>query len=258
MLLTLNRPIVFFDLETTGTNPAYDRIVEFGGIKLHPDGSRETLVKKVHPGRAIPPGAEKIHGISDEDVKDCPHFESIAEELLSFFRDSDIGGFSVSRFDIPLLMAEFQRAGVEFSLESVNVVDAQKIFHKREPRNLTAALKFYCDEELVDAHGAEADTEATIKVVEGQLAKYSDLPRDVEGLDKESHPDRENCLDPEGKIKWSGDEAVIGFGKKSGRTLRDLCEEDRQYLKWILNNNFSLAVKRIVKDALNGKFPEKQ
>ncbi len=257
MLLQLKRPIVFLDLEATGLNPLHERIVEFGAVKCFPDGRRETKVQRYNPERPIPPETTAIHGIRDQDVANCPTFEQGALELLRFLSGCDIGGFAVNRLDIPLLREEFKRAGYTFDTSNVLLVDTQRIYHLREPRDLSAAVKFYCDEEFEDAHSAEADALASLRVLEGQLRRYSDLPRTVEELDKVARPEQVGALDPDGRLRWRDNEVIISFGQKGGRTLRDLVQTEPNYLRWILNKNFSPEVKAVIKNALEGKFPQR-
>lgn len=255
MLFHLKRPLVVIDLETTGVNFRYDRIIEIGAVKLHPDGRREVFERRVNPERPIPMEAQNIHGISDEDVEDKLPFHGVAGELLRFLIGCDIAGFGVQRFDIPMLAAEFSRVGIEFPDKDTRVVDAQIIFHQREPRTLSAALKLYCDKSHDDAHSALADVEATLDVLQGQLTYYGDLPTDVDALAAICNPDAADQLDREGKLKWSGDDILIAFGQKSGQSLRDLVHGEPGYLKWMLKKDFSPEVKTIVENALNGNFP---
>jgi DNA polymerase-3 subunit epsilon len=257
MSLKLNRPIVFFDLESTGLNPQLDRIVEFAFIKRFPDGHDEKWVERLNPERPMPQEVIDIHGITDADVAKCRRFSDIALELMRFLAGCDLAGFAITQLDIPLLSAEFQRANLTFETGNIGVVDSQRIFHVYEPRNLSAAVKFYCGEELEGAHGAEADAIASMKVMEGEFARYADLPTTVEELDKISRPHRANALDPDGRLRWRGAEVYVAFGQKRGMTLRELVATDKQFLNWILNKNFTTEVKTIVRDALNGKFPQR-
>ncbi len=256
MNLELNAPLVIFDLESTGVNPRFDRIVEFAALKLAPDGSRTTLCFRVNPGRAIPPEASAIHGIRDEDVASCPVFAEKAPQVAEFMAGSDVAGFGIVRFDIPLLRHEFERAGLEFGREGMRVVDALTIYHRLERRDLSAAVSFYCNRQLEDAHSALADTRAALDVLEGQLARYAELPRSIAGLHDFCRPPRdENAIDPEGKLRWRGGEAVIGFGQKSGIPLREMAEREPGYLRWMLNKDFSPEIKAVVRGALEGRFP---
>jgi len=256
MLPELQRPLVVLDLESTGLNPRYDRIVEVAALKLHPDGRRERFHRRVNPQRPMPPAAASVHGLTDAVLAKEPPFVSVAGELIGFLRGADLAGFGIAQFDLPLLRAEFARVGVTLAETDLRVVDAKVIYHRKEPRTLAAALRFYCNEEHADAHSAEADVRATLSVIEGQLARYPDLPRSVSELDRYCQPDREGAVDREGRLKWSAGEVVVNFGQKSGVLLRELAEREPKYLQWMLNRDFSPEVKAIVRDALNGKFPE--
>ena len=182
--LNLERPIIFFDLETTGTNVTHDRIVELSYIKIYPDGREEKKTRRINPEMPIPPASTAIHHITDEDVKDEPTFRQIAKSLLSIFEGSDIAGYNSNKFDVPVLMEEFGRCGINFDIAGRRFIDVQNIFHKMEQRTLVAAYKFYCGANLEDAHSALADTQATYEVLLGQLAKYPELENDVEFLAK--------------------------------------------------------------------------
>ncbi|MFA4943563.1 MAG: 3'-5' exonuclease [Lentisphaeria bacterium] len=255
--LPLQRPLVSLDLETTGVNPRTDRIVEIAAIKLHPDARRETWKRRLNPQRPIPASATAVHGITDADVATAPTFAEIAFDLLRFLGDSDLVGFGLVRFDVPLLQEEFRRAGQSWNLAGVRIVDAQRIYHLREPRTLSAALRFYCGQEHAGAHGAEADALAVLDVLDGQFERYPDLERDLPTLDRLSQPTRngEPLVDAGGKLKWQDGEVAIAFGQKSGTTLRELATKDPNYLRWMLNKDFSAEVKQRVRDALAGQFP---
>ena len=176
-LLALDRPLVVYDTETTGTNSRFDRIIEIACLKIHPDGRRDQFVRRLNPGVPIPPGSTAIHGITDADVAEAPRFRDVAAELAAFLDGADLGGYNMTGFDLPVLRAEFLRAGVPFDIAERRFVDAQRIFFAREPRHLAAAARFYCQTEHAGAHGALADAEMTLRVLEGQLARYADLPR---------------------------------------------------------------------------------
>ena len=257
-LLQLERPFVVFDLETTGVNPRFDRVVEFAGVKRLPDGSEESLRYLVNPGCPIPPGATAVHGITDADVRDAPVFAEVARAVLGFLSGCDVGGFGVSRFDVPLLTHEFERAGLAFDTANVQVIDALTIFHRREPRDLSAAVRRYCGRELADAHSAEADARAAMDVIEGQLAAYGDLPRDIPGLERVCNPVDPDMVDAEGKLRWRDDEVIIAFGQKNGMPLRYMAMHEPGYLRWMLNKDFSDEVKEIAREALEGTFPKRQ
>ena len=257
MLLNLKRPLLFLDLETTGTNPRVDRIVEIFVLKIYPDGRRETWKRRINPQRPIPAGATAVHGIRDEDVATAPLFSEIAFDLNRFLSGSDIAGFGVIKFDLPMLSEEFRRVNLVFNTTEVKIIDAQRIYHMREPRTLSAALQFYRGREHTGAHGAEADVMATLDVLEGQLERYSDLARDVDSLSNVCQPQQPNFIDPDGRLKWQDGEVVIGFGQKAGIPLRELVLKEANYLRWILNKDFSPEVKQVIRDALAGKYPQR-
>ena len=226
----ISRPFAVFDIESTGANPRNDRLIDLAIIKITPAGTREVHIFRVNPQMPIPPEATAIHGITDGDVADCPIFCDVASRVVDVLDGCDLGGFNIVRFDIPLLIAEFQRCNVVFDAENRRIIDAQRIFHRREPRNLAAALAFYCQEEHVNAHGAEADAVATIQVLEGQFGMYSDLPRDFDDLDLYCNPRDPSWADRSGRLRWSNGEVVLNFGKKSGQPLRRLAAEDPGFL----------------------------
>ncbi len=260
MRLKLERPVIFFDLETTGTSIQNDHIVEYCFIKVMPDGSRNSISGLINPGVTIPPEVIEIHGISNEDVKDAPTFADKADFFIEFLSGCDFGGFNIINFDIPMMVQEFKRANKEFSFDNCNFLDAQKIFFKKEPRTLSAALRFYCDKEHEGAHGAEADVQATIDVLEAQLERYEDLPDSADALHKYCRECNPGWVEPSGRIRWINGEAAIGFRSNFEKcSLKEVVTDNRgkQFLKWIINNNFSLEVKQICQDALNGKFPVK-
>ncbi len=254
--IELPRPLAVFDIEATGVNTRTDRIIELAIIKLLPDGTHETHVMRFNPTIPIPAEATAIHGITDDEVRDQPTFAEQAERIRDLLEDCDLGGFNIVRYDIPILIEEFARCGRPIDLGSRRIVDAQRIFHMRERRDLTAALQFYCGKTHVDAHGAEADAIATIRVLEGQLARYDDLPRSVEELDKLCNPKHPQWVDRAGKLKWINGEAVINFGRKQNTPLRILADTDPSFLNWMLKADFPVDVREIVQNALNGQLPE--
>jgi DNA polymerase-3 subunit epsilon len=258
-LSNLKRPLAFIDIESTGINPRQDRIIDLAIIKLLPDGSQTKQVFRCNPGIPIPPEAQAIHHISNADIETCPMFTQVAGEIFEIMTDCDLAGFGIARFDVPMLTEEFARAGLKFPADDCRVVDAQRIFHKKEPRDLSAALAFYCGEAHTQAHGAEADARATLKVLESQVAKYADLPKTVEGLDAFCAIARDPAwVDKSGKLKWADGEVVINFGVQyTGQKLRDLAQNNARFLKWILKSDFPGEMKKIVADALEGKFPAK-
>jgi DNA polymerase-3 subunit epsilon len=252
----LERALAVFDTEATGTNPLTDRIVEICIVKIRPSGERQVHEFRINPQVPIPAGATEIHGITDADVADCPPFHVLARQIADILADCDLGGFNLIRYDIPLLASEFFRSNVPFSLEGRRIIDAQRIFHRREPRDLTAALRFYCNELHLEAHGAKADALATVRVLEGQFEKYPDLPRDLSQLDEYCSPRDPDWVDRAGRLKWSNGEVVINFGKKAGQPLRLLVESDRSFLKWILKAEFPADTQEIIRNAMQGKYPE--
>ena len=255
MNLQLTRPIVFFDLETTGLNPQVDRVIEICVIKLHPDGQKEVKTKRINPTVPISKESSEITGITDEDVKDCPTFAQFAKGIKAVMEGCDISGYNILRFDIPMLVEEFKRSDVEFSLKDVQIIDVQRIYHKMEPRTLEAAMKFYCNEELDGAHAAENDVEATIKVLEGQISKYEDLSGDVSEIAEFCKDER--WVDTAGRLHWKDGEAAIGFGKKQGTLLKEMVKNDRGYLDWMLRGEFPEDTKDIIRNAFKGEFPAK-
>jgi len=253
--LELERPLAFFDLETTGTDLGRDRIVEISVLKLHPDGQEELRTRRIDPGIPIPPEATAIHGIRDEDVADEPRFSQVARSLAEFLEGCDLAGFGIQRFDLPLLTAEFARAEVDFRLEGRSIVDALAIFHRKEPRNLEAAYRYYCGKELEGAHSAEADIRATAEVLRGQLERYGDLPRRPVELHEFCSRGRERYVDSAGKLVWKDGEAAFNFGKHRGELLRDVASRQPDYLEWLLRSDFQPDVRAIIERARTGEFP---
>ena len=242
MKLQLKRPLVFFDLETTGTNVTADRIVEISYIKVFPNGTEESKTRRINPEMHIPEGATAVHRITDEDVKDCPKFKQVAKSLAVIFEGCDFAGFNSNRFDIPMLDQEFQRADVDFDFSKAKLVDVQTIFHKREPRNLIAAYRFYCDKNLEDAHSADADTRATYAVLLAQLEKYDDLPCDIEKLSGYSSQTRN--VDFMGRLIYDDqNREVINFGKYKGRVAAEVLKADPGYYGWIMQGDFTKNTK---------------
>lgn len=254
--IPLDRPLCIFDIEATGISPRSDRIIELAIIRVDPDGTETTRDWLINPGMPIPVESTAIHGITDEIVRDCPTFAGIADEVRIFMGASDWGGFNVTRFDIPMLVEEFTRAGVVFDADSRRILDAQRIFHTREPRDLSAALTFYCGRPHTDAHGATADTQATLDVIRGQFTRYSDLPRDLETLDRLLNPRDPFNADRSGRLRWIDGEITINFGKKKGARLRDLVRDDPSFLKWIIRGDFPLDTRTITEQALKNIYPE--
>ncbi len=257
MELKLKRPILFFDLETTGVDVSKDRIVEVSMIKVMPNGEEVTKTRKINPQMPIPAEATAIHGISDEDVKDEPTFAQIARSLEQFVDGCDFAGFNSNRFDVPLLVEEFLRAGVDIDLKRRRFVDVQNIFHKLEQRTLVAAYKFYCQKDLTDAHSAEADTRATYEVLKAQIDKYSELENDVDALAEFST--RASTADFAGFVIY--DEAGVetfGFGKYKGQSVEKVFATDQGYYSWMMNGSFPLYTKKVISEIrLRAKFDTK-
>ena len=245
MFLNLTKPLVFFDLETTGINIAVDRIVEMYFIKVYPDGKEENLRELVNPTVPIPIKVSEIHGIYDADVADKPTFKELATKLNQFLGDCDFAGFNSNKFDFPLLVEEFLRAEVDFDITKRKFIDAQRIFHIMEPRNLAAAYKFYCQKELTDAHTAEADTRATYEVFKAQLEKYEELEKDITFLHKFSG--QADLVDLAGRIVLDKNgKEVFNFGKHRGKTVQQVLTQEPQYYNWMMNADFPLQTKQVL------------
>ena len=242
MKLKLNRPIVFFDLETTGTNIMHDRIVEISLIKVMPDGSEVERTRRINPEIPIPAEASAIHGIYDEDVASEPTFRQVAASLAQLMSGCDIAGFNSNRFDIPLLDQEFTRAGINFDICAARFIDVQTIYHKREPRTLVAAYRFYCDKNLEDAHSAAADTRATLEVLKAQLERYEDLPTEVDALSEYASNNRN--VDLMGRLVYDDKRReVINFGKYKGQIAEEVLARDPGYYSWIMQGDFTQNTK---------------
>ena len=254
-LLPLSRPIVVFDLETTGPNSRTDRIVEVAGVKIYPDGRRETWVRRLNPGVPIPPASTAIHGIGDADVAGLPRFAEVAQEVARFFEGCDLAGFNITGFDLTVLRLEFLRAGVAFELSGRRLLDAQRIFFGREPRHLSAAARFYCHAEHEGAHGALADAEMTLRVLVGQFEKYGDLPRSVDELHALYCAGLDQDMDPEGRFRVVNGEPTVNFGKNRGRTLKEMSRLEPGFLRWVINGDFSAPVKEIARRFLPEETP---
>ncbi len=266
MELKLKRPIIFFDLETTGINIAADRIVEIAYLKIFPDGKKKEECIRINPGIPINTEATKIHGITNDDVKDCPFFKEVAKAIADEFEGCDIAGFNSIKFDIPLLMEEFLRAEVDIDLKKKNFIDVQVIFHKMEQRTLSAAYKFYCNKELVDAHSAKADVDATYEILKEQLNRYDGAPyTDKEG--NKSSPvvndiDQLACftshnkhVDYAGRIVYDdkGNE-VFNFGKYKGVPVEEVLEKNPGYFGWMMQGDFPLYTKKVLTEIKMRKF----
>jgi DNA polymerase-3 subunit epsilon len=258
MKLSLTRSLVFFDVETTGLNVGKDKIIELALLKINPDGSEEEKVWRINPEIPISKEAEAVHGISNADLRNEPTFAEIADDILLFLNHCDLAGFNSNKFDLPLLVEEFLRADKEFDLRDKNCIDVQNIFHKMEPRNLSAAYRFYCQKELIDAHQALADTRATFEILKGQLLKYEGkthedtktgkktlLENDVKTLSSFSRENR--TVDFAGHIIFNeNDEEVFNFGKYKGVPVTKVFTIEPPYYDWMMKSDFPLYTKKII------------
>jgi DNA polymerase III subunit epsilon len=245
MELKLNKPICFFDLETTGTDVAKDRIVEIAIFKVFPNGNKESKTWLVNPTIPIPAQCTAIHGISNEKVANEPTFKELASQIYTMIKDSDLAGYNSDRFDIPLLAEEMLRAGVDFDMKNRVSVDVQTIFHKKEERTLSAALKFYCGQNLENAHSAEADTMATYEIMLAQLERYPDLENDIKSLAE--FTTRKKIADFAGMIAFDKDgDEIFTFGKHKGVKVDKILESEPGYFSWIQNADFPLYTKKVL------------
>ena len=258
MELNLTKPIAFFDLETTGVKVASDRIIEVSVIKVMPDGSQLVYTKRINPTIPIPLESIEFHGITDEDIKDAPTFAEIANELNQFIGNSDLAGYNSNKFDIPLLVEEFMRAGLDFDLKGRRFVDVQNIFHKMEPRTLHAAYAFYCNKDLVNAHSAEADTLATLEIMKAQLDKYKGVKyKDKKGNISEPvvndvgalsvFSEQFNRADLVGHIIFNDKkQEVFNFGKYKGKSVEQMFKKEPSYYDWMMKADFPLSTKKLI------------
>ncbi len=264
-----DKPMIFFDLETTGTNMLTDRIVEISVVKLFPDGRQEVKTRRINPEMHIPEESSAVHGIYDQDVQNEPTFRAISKNLYIYMEGADLAGYNIVKFDVPVLINEFRRAGLQFTTDGRRIIDVYHLYCKMEPRTLKATYKLFCGKNLDDAHSAEADTLATMAIFEKQLERYSQMPREdmPEGVVFEqnrdvlhdlSNPKIPDAIDPGGRFKWRENEAVIGFGRNAGIPLKQIAVDNPDFLRWILKADFPPDVKQIASDALKGFFPEKK
>lgn len=245
MELKLNRPICFFDLETTGIEVAKDRIVEISIYKVFPNGTTESKTWLVNPTIPIPPQTTAVHGITNEKVANEPTFKELASVIYTLMKDSDLGGFNSDRFDIPLLAEELLRAGVDFDMKNRVSVDVQTIFHKKEERTLSAAYKFYCNQNLENAHSAEADTMATYEILKAQLDRYPDLENDIKQLSE--YTTRKKSVDFAGFIAMNAEgKEIFTFGKNKGLLVEEVLDKEPGYYGWIQNADFPLYTKKVL------------
>lgn len=244
-MLNLHKPLCFFDLETTGTNVGKDRIVEISILKVFPDGKKESLNQRINPEIHIPDFVSQIHGIYDKDVADEPTFKEFAPQVLKMIEGSDLAGYNSNRFDVPLLAEELLRNGFEFDAEKYRLVDVQVIFFKQEPRDLTAAYKFYCDKTLEDAHSAEADVKATYEVFKAQIERYDELENDIRFLSE--FTTQKKFADLAGFIGYDKQGVeIFTFGKHKGKNVKDVLETDPGYYGWIQNADFPMYTKKVL------------
>ena len=249
MALQLLRPIVFIDLETTGTNVATDRILEIAIIKILPDKSKSVKHKLINPQIPIPKSSSDIHGITDEKVKDAPVFKEVANELKQFIDNADLSGYNSNRFDIPLLMEEFLRAGIVLDMNNRKMLDVQTIFHMMEKRTLGAAYKFYCQKELIDAHSAEIDASATWEILEAQLERYEHLGNTLETILQ--FTGEEKFVDFARRFIMDNDVEVFNFGKHKGRCVAEVLKAEPQYYDWMMKGDFPLHTKQKLTEIFN-------
>jgi DNA polymerase-3 subunit epsilon len=252
-----DRPLVVFDLETTGADRLTDRIVEIAALRFGPAGAVATFESRVNPGVKIPRESTRIHGITDADVATAPFFCEIAGRILEFFGDADLAGYNVRSFDVPLLVREFELANVVLPLENRRVVDIQTIYFKKEPRDLAAAVRFFAGREHTSAHSALADVIASAEVLAGQFRRYADLPRDVAALHELSRPAESRFADPDKRFLWRDGEIVFAFGEHRGKTLEEVAVKHPGFLDWMIAKTFSEEAKQIARDARRGIFPKK-
>ena len=243
MQLKLNRPLVIFDIESTGMSISNDRIVELAMIKVFPDGTEEERLQRFNPTIPIPQVVSEIHGIYDEDVKNEHVFSEKAKEISDYLQGCDFGGFNSNKFDFPMLVEEMLRANVDFGVEDRKFVDVQRIFHQMERRDLTAAYKFYCEKNLENAHSAQADTRATLDVLIAQIERYDAIENDIDFLHNFSGQTK--SVDLSGRMIFdSKGREIFNFGKHKGKIVTDVLRVDPGYYKWIMENDFALDTKR--------------
>ena len=241
-MLQLKKPLAFIDLETTGVNPGTDRIVEIAIVKVLTDGTKSVKCKRINPGMPIPKPSSDIHGITDEMVKDEPTFKQVAQELKQMLDGCDFAGYNSNRFDIPLLMEEFLRADVDFDMKNRKLLDVQNIFHKMEPRTLTAAYKFYCSKSLDGAHSAEVDATATYEILEAQIKHYSDLGNNIDSILKVIGEDQ--VVDFARRFVMENGTEVFNFGKFKGRPVSEVLKAEPQYYDWMMKGDFPQHTKQ--------------
>ena len=249
MKLQLTRPIAFIDLETTGINISTDRIVEIAIVKILPDGTRQVKRKLINPEMPIPPGSSAIHGITDEMVKDAPTFKQVANEVKQFIEQCDLGGYNSNRFDIPMLIEEFLRVDIAFSVDGRKLVDVQKVFHMMEQRTLSAAYKFYCQKSLENAHSAEADATATWEILEAQVERYPQIGETIDSIVKFTGED--DIVDFARRFVKENGVEIFNFGKHKGKPVTQVLKEEPQYYDWMMKGDFAMNTKQKLTEILN-------
>lgn len=245
MKLNLKNPIVFFDLETTGINVSSDRIVEITYLKVEPNGNKTSKTLRINPQMHIPEQASAVHGIYDQDVADCPAFRQVAASIAKDIEGCDLAGYNSINFDIPMLVEEFLRADIDIDLKRRKFVDVMVIFYKQEPRNLSAAYKFYCGKDLSNAHSSEADTMATLEILEAQLCRYGDLENTIDFLSEYSSHNKN--VDYAGRIIYDDKKReIFNFGKYKGMLVVEVFRRDPSYYQWMMNGDFPLYTKKVI------------
>ncbi len=257
--MRISKTLVVLDLETTGTWIEKDKIVEIAMIRCSPEGARETYHKRINPGIPIPANVSALIGIKNEDVKDAPFFREVAREILEFIGDANFGGFNVERFDLPLLEREMFEAGVKFEWQKHGIYDSQKVYHLNEKRDLTAAYRYYCQKDLINAHSALADVQATLEILAAQVDKYGKGRDELESLADFHYRTLAEFYDSERKFRWWNGELYPMFGKYAKRSsLQEIAKKDPEYLHWMATKDFSDEVKELAENALRGQFPSFQ
>ncbi len=245
MTIELTKPIVFFDIESTGLNPATDRIVEISMLKIHPNGKEEDQTYRINPTIPIPAESSGIHGIFDRDVEDKPTFKDLASQVYEFIKGCDLGGYNSNRFDVPMLAEELERAGIEIDIKKLKLVDVQVIFFKQEPRTLSGAYKFYCNKDLMNAHSAKADVVATWEILKAQVERYEDLGNSIDSLAELSNSDK--FADLVGRLVYDkGKNVLFNFGKHKGRKVDSVFEKEPSYYDWMMRGDFPAYTKKLI------------
>ncbi|MBA2249778.1 MAG: 3'-5' exonuclease [Chitinophagaceae bacterium] len=249
MPLQLSRPLAFIDLETTGINLSTDRIIEIAIVKILPDGTRHLKQKFINPEMPIPAGSTAIHGITDDKVKDAPTFKQVANEIKQFIENADLSGYNSNRFDVPLLMEEFLRAGMEFEMDNRRMLDVQHIFHMMEKRTLEAAYRFYCEKDLHAAHSAEADATATLEILLAQTDRYQHIGNTIDSILQ--FTGEEKVVDFARRMIMENDVEIFNFGKHKGKSVCDVLKAEPQYYDWMMKGDFPLHTKQKLTEILN-------